>query len=78
MIASDLTGKAITRVTVTGEEWRASMISHGEPEPQADMFPGLFLASRQGEFAAVDPCLGHLLGRPPTSVRDVLTASLPR
>jgi len=54
------------------------MISHGEPEPQADMFPGLFLASRQGEFAAVDPCLGHLLGRPPTSERDVLTASLPR
>lgn len=42
------------------------------------MFLGLFLASRQGEFAAVDPTLERLLGRPPVSMRDVLAASLPR
>jgi polyisoprenoid-binding protein YceI len=30
-----------TRVTVTDEEWRAGMVSHGVPEPQADMFLGL-------------------------------------
>ena len=33
---------------------------------------GLFAASRAGEFAAVDPTLGELLGRPPLTVRDVL------
>ena len=71
-VASDLTGRPITRVTVTDEEWRAGLISHGVPEPQAGMFLGLFLASRQGEFAAVDPTLERLLGRPPMSMRDVL------
>jgi NAD(P)H dehydrogenase (quinone) len=76
-IASELTGRPITRVTVPDEEWRAGLVSHGVPEPQADMFLGLFLASRQGEFAAVDPTLERLLGRPPMSVRDVLAASLP-
>ena len=78
MVASDLTGRPITRVTVTDEEWRAALVSRGVPEPQADMFLGLFLASRQGEFAAVDPTLERLLGRPPVSMRDVLAASLPR
>lgn len=77
-IASELTGRPITRVTVTDEEWRAGLVSHGVPERQADMFLGLFLASRQGEFAPVDPTLERLLGRPPTSLRDVLAASLPR
>ena len=77
-IASELSGRPVTRVTVTDEEWRAGLVSHGVPEPQADMFLGLFLASRQGEFAAVDPTLEGLLGRPPMSMRDVLAASVPR
>lgn len=42
------------------------------PEPAADMLVGLFAASRRGGFAAVDPTLEHLLGRPPLTVRDVL------
>jgi uncharacterized protein YbjT (DUF2867 family) len=77
-IASELSGRPVTRVTVTDEEWRAGLVSHGVPEPQADMFLGLVLASRQGEFAAVDPILERLLGRPPMSMRDVLAASVPR
>ena len=35
---------------------------------------GLFAASRRGEFAAVDPTLARLIGRPPLTVRDVLEA----
>jgi uncharacterized protein YbjT (DUF2867 family) len=77
-IASDLTGRPITRVTVADEEWRAGLVSRGMPERQAGMLLGLFLASREGEFAAVDPALERLLGRPPMSMRDVLAASLPR
>jgi len=40
------------------------------------MFVGLFAASRNGEFAAVDPTLERLLGRPPMLMRDVLANSL--
>jgi NAD(P)H dehydrogenase (quinone) len=76
-IASQLSGHPITRVTVTDEQYRAGLISHGVPGPQADMLAGLFAASRQGEFAAVDPTLERLLGRRPLSMRDVLAASLP-
>jgi NAD(P)H dehydrogenase (quinone) len=36
------------------------------------MLLGLFVASRAGEFAAVDPTLEQLLGRPPLTVREVL------
>ena len=38
-------------------EYRAGLISHGVPEPRADLLVGLFAASRKGEFAAVDPTL---------------------
>ncbi len=37
----------------------------------------IFTASRRGEFAAVDPTLGQLLGRTPATFRDVLAATLP-
>jgi NAD(P)H dehydrogenase (quinone) len=44
----------------------------GLPQPVADMLLGMFAASRAGEFAAVDPTLEQLLGRPPLTVREVL------
>ena len=77
-IASGLTGRQITRITVTDQEYRANLTSRGIPEAQADMFLGLFVASRQSEFAAVDPTLEHLLGRPPISMHDFLAARLSR
>jgi uncharacterized protein YbjT (DUF2867 family) len=75
-LASSITGRAIKRVTVTDEEYRAGLVSHGVPEEQADMLVGLFRASRKGEFAEVSPVLGELIGRAPTSLRDVLGAAL--
>jgi NAD(P)H dehydrogenase (quinone) len=75
-IASDLTGREITRVTVSDDEWQAGLVSHGVPEANATMLLGMFAASRQGEFAAVDPALENLLGRKPTTFRDVLAATL--
>ncbi len=74
-IASELTGRPITRLSVSDEEYRAGMVSRGVPEPQADMLIGMFAASRRGDFAAVDPTLERLLDRPPMSMRDVLAAS---
>ena len=35
-------------------------------------------ASRGDEFAQVDPTLGRLLGRPPTSLRDVVATKFGR
>ena len=75
-IASALTGRPITRVTVSDAEYHATLVAHGVPAARADMFVGLFVASRRGEFAAVDPALERLLGRPPLSIRDVLAARL--
>ncbi|MEV5746175.1 NAD(P)H-binding protein [Actinoallomurus sp. NPDC052308] len=75
-IASELTGRTIRRVVVSDEEYRAGLVAHGLPEALADLLLGIFVASRQGEFAEVDPTLARLLGRPPTSFRDVLTATV--
>ena len=71
-IASELAGRAITRVTVSDEEYLATMVSYGMPREQAEFLLGIFLASRNGEFAAVDPTLAVALGRSPVSMRDVV------
>jgi NAD(P)H dehydrogenase (quinone) len=75
-IASEFTGRPIKRVTVTDEQYRADLVSHGVPTPQAEMLVGLFAASRQGDFSPVDPALADLIGRPPTPLRDVLKAEI--
>ena len=77
-LASELTGRPITRVTVRDEEYRADLIARGVPAPRADLLVGLFVASRRGEFAAVDPTLSRLLGRPPRSIREILATRIAR
>ncbi|XXT17059.1 NAD(P)H-binding protein [Sorangium sp. So ce429] len=77
-IASDLTGRAIKRVTVPDDAYRASLAARGLPERIQDLTLGLFVASRQGEFARVDPTLEQLLGRPPRRVRELLARALQR
>ena len=52
------------------------LTAHGVPEAAAGMLVGMFAASRQGEFAQVDPALGRLIGRPPMTAREFLTAAL--
>jgi len=71
-IASNLTGREIERIIISDDEYRAGALERGMPEASADMYLGLFVASRNAEFAAVDPALEELLGRPPTPMRDVL------
>ncbi|WP_432870289.1 SDR family oxidoreductase [Microbispora rosea] len=75
-IASELTGREITRVTVPDDEWVAGMVSHGVPEQQARFLLGMFEASRRGEFAEVGLTLGELLGRKPTALRELLADTL--
>ena len=73
-IASEVSGRPIRRIVVTDARYREHLVANGGPETAADMLVGLFAASRRGEFAAVDPTLARLIGRPPRSVRDVLEA----
>lgn len=75
-LATELTGRPVTRVTVPDDAWVAGLAAHGVPEQQARFLLGIFQASRQGEFAAVSPVLGDLLGRKPIAFRDVLAATL--
>ena len=66
-LAAEILGRPIRRTVLTDAQYREAL-----PEHVAEMLLGLFAASRAGEFAAVDPTLGELLGRPPLTVRDVL------
>lgn len=71
-IASELQGKPIVRKTLTDEAMRAKIAARGAPARAVDTLMGLYIAARNGEFAAVDPTLARLLGRPPMSMRDLL------
>ena len=75
-IASELTGREIRRVVAPDDEWRATKVAQGMPAPMADALLGVYRAARRGDFAAVDPTLGTLLGRRPRTMRDVLAATL--
>jgi uncharacterized protein YbjT (DUF2867 family) len=75
-IASELTGREIKRVIVSDEEWRDATVAKGVPAPMAELMLNMYRDARRGVFAAVDPTLGRLLGRPPMSIRDVLKVHL--
>ena len=75
-IASELSGRPIRRVVVSDEQYRANLVARGLPPERADLLVGLFAASRRGDFAAVDPTLERLLGRPPVAMRDVLAEQM--
>jgi uncharacterized protein YbjT (DUF2867 family) len=75
-IVTKLTGRTVRRVVVSDADYRAGLLAHGLPEWQADLLVGMFVASRQGEFAPADPTLARLLGRPPESLADFLKAVL--
>jgi uncharacterized protein YbjT (DUF2867 family) len=46
-IASEVTGREITRVTVSDDEWTAGLVAHGVPEEQARFLLSIFAASRR-------------------------------
>ncbi len=71
-MASEILGRDIIRETVSDEEYRTTLISHGLPEMMADGLGSLYKASRAHEFAVIDLALERLLGRNPTAMKDVL------
>jgi NAD(P)H dehydrogenase (quinone) len=75
-IATTLLGRPVTRHILTDDALRTRMAGRGVPAPVADIALGLYLASRNGEFATVDAALERLLGRAPTSLRTVMAQML--
>ncbi len=75
-IASELTGRPIRRIVVPDDEFRSRLVARGTPEVAVNIQLGNYAASRQGNFANVDPTLARLIGRPPMTMRDVLKATL--
>jgi NAD(P)H dehydrogenase (quinone) len=75
-IVSELVHRPIRRIVVPDAQYRAGLVAHGLPEERADMFVGLFRASRRGEFNRVVPDLARLINRPPLALRDVLKAAI--
>lgn len=74
-VLSALIGRPVRRVVVEDEEYVERQVGRGVPEFGARLFLTMFDAARRGEFAATDPTLQTLLGRPPQRIRDVLQAT---
>ena len=72
MLAGELTGDHVRRELLPDAAMAERMAARGAPASAATIALGLYLASRNGEFATVDPALGRLLGRGPTDMRMVL------
>lgn len=75
-IVSELQERPVRRETIPDEELRTRMAARGAPPQIVDIALGFYRASRAGEFAAVDPTLERLLGRRPTTMRDLIAAKL--
>ena len=71
-IATEVTGRTITRTTVSDDQFRDQLVSYGTPTETAEQLVGIFAASRADEFATVDPTLATLLGHEPLSMRALL------
>lgn len=71
-VLEDLTARRVKRVVVDDEEWKETAVAGGMPPAIAEFTLGMFRAARAGEFAAADPVLESLLGRPATPARVVL------
>lgn len=74
-LASEVTGRTITRITVPDGPFREQLIGRGTPAELAGQFLGIFAAARAKEFSAVDPTLAGLIGREPVEMAAVLRES---
>ncbi len=71
-ILTKLHGRSVERKIVPDDEQESLMAAKGMPPAVIAMSLGMYRAARAGEFAAIDWTLGSLLGRDPTTLREVL------
>jgi len=75
-IGAEILGREVRRWVTDDEALRAKLVARGVPPVVANIALGYYRAARAGEFAAVDPTLEQLIGRKPTSMRDVMAEKL--
>lgn len=75
-LAAEILGRPVSREVVTEEAAASALRLVGLPEPTIEILLSYYRAAEAGEFAAVDPTLGQLLGRPTSSMRDFLAGKL--
>lgn len=73
-LAADVTGRAITREVVSEAAMEQSALANGVPRGAIAVMLGYYRAGRAGEFNRVDRTLADLLGRAPTTMREVLAS----
>lgn len=64
-ILADRHGRPIKRCIIPDEQLEAGMADHGVAAPVIAITLAMYRAARAGEFAAVDPTLGELIGHTP-------------
>ncbi len=74
-IVSDLTGKPIKHIAVSGEALKKGMEAAGLPPAVADLLVDFDVAAAQGYHAIATSAVKDLGGKEPTSVREYLTAN---
>jgi NAD(P)H dehydrogenase (quinone) len=75
-VASRLLNLPVQRAVFRDEELHAKINARGVPPSAANTILGFFIASRNGEFATVDPTLEQLLGRPPITLQQVMAQKI--
>ena len=75
-LTSEARGTPVRRTIITDDALRAKMAARGAPARTVDTVLGFFIASRNCEFAAVDPTLEQLLGRSPIAMRELLAGKV--
>lgn len=71
-IGAEITGHDVKRTVITDEAFVEQMTGYGTPQIVAEQLLGIFQAARDGEFAATDPTLEKILGRPTQTMRTLV------
>ncbi|MGX7666288.1 SDR family oxidoreductase [Flavobacterium pedocola] len=69
---SETTGKTISYISPTADEYAHTLSEHGMPEDFIGFFSSFAVAQANGELEIVDSDLEQILGRKPTSVKTFL------
>lgn len=75
-LAGKLMRKPISRTVVSEESMAATARAAGTPEGDIAFMLGYYRAARAGEFAAIDPTLAEILGRPTETMSTFLKNNL--
>ncbi|GAA3197522.1 hypothetical protein GCM10020255_100390 [Rhodococcus baikonurensis] len=75
-IITEVTGKRTTYVEETLEEAYESRASYNAPAWELDAWVSTYTAIAQGELALITTTVEDLVGRPPLTLREFLTAQL--